>query len=99
MKCYKNAFRLRHEIACVTEKHAKENKLEKLRAVARLFKFICSGLVSASPGIPIVNLFTDNLNLPSHLLSFSLLLGLSCFHFVYPLPCLKMSSGSPLPSE
>ena len=67
MKGYKNAFRLRHEIACVVEKHANENKLEKLRAVAGLFKFICSGLVSSSPGIPTVNLFTDNLNLVSYI--------------------------------
>lgn len=33
----------------------------------RLFKFLCSVFVSTSLGIPIVNLFTDNLNLLSRL--------------------------------
>lgn len=34
--CYKNTFGLRHEIDCVIEKHANENKLEKLRATVAL---------------------------------------------------------------
>lgn len=82
----KNDSRLRHETTWVNEKHANEKKLEKPRVTVvlklwlqSLFKFLCPVFVSASLGIPIVNLFTDNLNLPSHLLSFFLSLPFPAF--------------------
>lgn len=70
----------------LNDKHGNEDKLEKLRATVvlklwlqRLFKFLYPVFVSASLGIPIVNLFTDNLNLPNHLLNFSLSLASPAF--------------------